>query len=197
MNAHACAEALGCVELGLVNAIVGGWAGAELEGRDAVVKVFEAVRAAVYDGNVDYVEYGAAVGNTVEAAVGGIEGGGTVDTVGIVALGSQSTEGNAVVAGDAADNFPAVSASWVLRARIRVLEVYLFHHCLGSHPSLFFPLSPLDLAHGWLTCIVCCFEFRGRSFCWLCFCAWNCCYLDMQRICYYVSTVHSHVLCTN
>ena len=114
MSAHVyAAEALGCVELGFVNAIVRERVGEESDGRDAVVRAFGADHAAVYDGHVDYVEHGAAVGNTAEADVKGIEGGGGAGTAGIVALGSQSTEGNVVVAGYAADSFSAVSASWV------------------------------------------------------------------------------------
>lgn len=115
MSAHAyAAEALRYEELGFVNTIVKERAGAEFDGRDAVVKAFEADHAAVYDGHVDYVEYGSAVGSTAETAVGGIEGGGRgAGTAGIVALGSQSTEGNVVVAGDAVDSLSAVSAAWV------------------------------------------------------------------------------------
>jgi len=107
------AGALGCEGLGFVNAIVRERAGAGFDGRDAVVKAFEADHAAVYDGHVDYVEYGAAVGNTAEAGVRGIEGWGGAGTVGIVAPRSLSTEGNVVAAGDAADGFSAVPASWV------------------------------------------------------------------------------------
>jgi len=155
MSVHVYAvEALGYVGLGFVNAIVRERAGAEFDGRDAVVKVFEAVHAVVYDdddGHVDDVEYGAAV----EAAVEGIEGEGTAGTVGVVVLGGQSTEGNVVVA-DAENSFSAVTASRILRPRM--LKVYLFHRCLGSLP----PLLLLGLGHGWLTCIVCCFGSRGR-----------------------------------